>query len=253
MTLWALIGIAVGVMLGMTGAGGAVLAVPLFVHLADATIHQATVFSLIAVLTGAALSWALQWRHTDWLSAIGLATFSSVAVSLCSGFKADSPDWLIKALYLSVCIASLFSLWLPSRAFPKVASRDERPAHLGGRLIQLLLAGLFLGSMVTMTGLGGGVILIPLLSGPLRIPMSRAVATSLLTVLLTATISAKAQWQSATALITAPLLLSLVAGSLFAAILTRQTLKRFSPERLNPWRRWMVSAVIAFSMLGLLF
>ncbi|WP_292752944.1 TSUP family transporter [Methylophaga sp. UBA4204] len=46
-----LIGIVIGLLLGLTGAGGSVFAVPLLILLGDVSIHQAVTLSLAAVAT----------------------------------------------------------------------------------------------------------------------------------------------------------------------------------------------------------
>ena len=63
---WIAIGFITGSILGLTGAGGAVIAIPLMIYYAHLSVTQASSVSLIVVGIGAALSWAQTKGTTRW-------------------------------------------------------------------------------------------------------------------------------------------------------------------------------------------
>jgi uncharacterized protein len=143
---WAFIGIAVGLLLGITAAGGAIVAVPLFVFLANVSIRDATVLSLIAVMAGALLNWLVQTRNTDFRLGLLLFVFSTVGSILSKPMKARSPEWVLTALFVSVALVSLISIWKESNAdngAPSSATAGLKPF-----LLKTALGGLGLGGLI---------------------------------------------------------------------------------------------------------
>ena len=51
-----LIGVIVGLIMGLTGAGGALISIPLFLSLMNVSLKEATVLSLIAVMLGSLIN-----------------------------------------------------------------------------------------------------------------------------------------------------------------------------------------------------
>lgn len=70
-----LIGILIGLMLGLTGAGGSVFAVPLLIVIAGLDIHQAIGLSLLAVAASAIFGSIRygKWQQVLWLPTIMLS------------------------------------------------------------------------------------------------------------------------------------------------------------------------------------
>lgn len=256
MIAWALIGAVVGLLLGLTGAGGAVIAVPLFIQLADVSLQQATVFSLYAVLAGAAFNWSVQRGDTELGTSFLLAAFSLAGSQLVAGWKPLAPPAFVKGLFIAVCLASLLTIWRQrsskAKGFPLNSPPTSRPMSRTTRAAQAAAGGVFLGGIVTMTGLGGGVILVPLLAGPLGLSMNRAAATSLLTITLASLISLWVQRTAVLAEFDPSRIAALVAGSIGAASLTRAALMRIHARKMDSIRRWIVTGVILFSVTSLL-
>ena len=59
-----LIGVVVGLVLGLTGAGGSIFAVPLLMAVLSMPIIQASTVSLLAVAVAAAVGTGMAWRHS---------------------------------------------------------------------------------------------------------------------------------------------------------------------------------------------
>lgn len=73
---WIIISLLVGLVLGLSGSGGGLVAIPLFIHLAGSDIKQATVLSLVVVLLGAIINWRTQRQLTKWRISLGIFLFS---------------------------------------------------------------------------------------------------------------------------------------------------------------------------------
>lgn len=252
MTLsWALIGIIVGLLLGITGAGGAIVAVPLFIFLADASLRDATVLSLIAVMAGASLNWLVQKENTNYRIGVLLFVFSAVGSVLFRGIKAASPDWVITALFIGVGLASLASVWKKDSGKEAAHSRSTNAKM--GLIFKGSLGGFALGGLVTMTGLGGGVVIMPYLKAAFSMPLSEAAATSLLTILLSSLFTLGLQRDLIAPHLDPAPIIALVVGSLLSALATRQLIKHVHQQRLNIVRKFLITAVILMSAGSLLF
>ena len=57
MLLWTIIGVVSGVVLGLTGAGGGIISVPMFIYLGGASIIEATILSLVTVAFCSVFAW----------------------------------------------------------------------------------------------------------------------------------------------------------------------------------------------------
>ncbi len=269
MITWIGIGAVTGLLLGLTGAGGAILSVPLFIHLNGASLSEATLQSLLPVFAGAALGWLAQRSASQTRLALSLAAASALGSYLFAPLKPITPDWLVRGLFVALCSLSLASLWRPKKGSaknsqsmnltqrPPEASSTHDPSSVAPTqtmdppLLSTTLAGVTLGGLVTLTGLGGGVLLIPLLSGPFQLSLPAATATSLLTVSLSALSSLILQGMRRPLPLDASQALALFLGSVASALVTRELIRRVPETQLNSIRKTLVSVVIVGSLAAL--
>lgn len=244
---WAFIGIVVGLLLGLTGAGGAVIAIPLFVHLTKASLHEATVLSLIAVASGAVLNWFVQRKRTEYKISFLLFAFSIPGSYAFRPLKVLAPESVILLLFAGVGVLSLLSIWKAKSEAANVVESSE-PSKL---LLKSSLGGFTLGALVTMTGLGGGVVLVPLLTGVFRQSLAQAAATSLFAIMLTSVFSLSLQWNSVSGSIQVIHLLVLAIGSILSAFLTRKLIAAVPQARLDVARKLTITTVILLSVVSL--
>lgn len=246
---WTLIGSIVGVLLGLTGSGGAMIAVPLFLSWTDMSLPQATFYSLYAVVAGAALNWLVQRHHTQLTQGVMLAVFSIPGSWAAAQYKFLIPAFYLKLLFIGVALGGLAALWIKKSSSQ---GKSSTPASLKKELLQGSVGGFLAGNLVTLTGLGGGIILVPLLRGIFGLPLSRATATSLLTVTLTALSSLAFQSSKFTGSIPWEAILFLLLGSVIASLFTRQAIRHIHSVHLDRVRIWLVTFVILFSVGSLL-
>jgi len=196
------IGILIGGVLGLTGAGGSVIAVPLLLVLLDLEPTTATGLAL-GVVAASSIYGAVQriWhREVLWIPAI-LFGFSGALLAPLGRVLAKlvSPQLLVSSFaVLSVVIAARM-LWQSIRQ-PEQSSVVRASTSAGSEANEALLcrlsenskfdwrfrcmAGLTLGGVLTgifsgFFGVGGGFLIVPFLNQLNSVSMRNAVATSL--------------------------------------------------------------------------
>ena len=177
----------VGVMLGATGAGGSMLAIPLLVYLVGVPVQEATVISLMVVGYSALFgAWrksqdhhvkvraALVFSSTGlvgaWVGALGHALINEDTILLLFGF-----------LMVGV---SAWSLGRRSRSSPDHTEGCARQFSITC-VSRALSIGFGVGLLTGFFGIGGGFLIVPTLIGVLGFPALMAVGTSLMIIALT--------------------------------------------------------------------
>ena len=182
MTLIALtLAVAIGVVMGLVGGGGSILAVPALTLLLHFPPKEAVVISLsvvaIAAVAGAIGSFI---RGTLPLAAGLVVGLAATAGALAGGFAgarlADATQ--LRMLGVTMLVAAILMFWHPVT--------DAVPAKPRG-LPVLLLLGLPLGVLTGLIGVGGGFLIVPALVIVARLPMREAAGASLVVMAMAAT------------------------------------------------------------------
>ena len=172
-------GLGIGISVGLLGAGGSVLAVPVLVYVLGQPVEQATTASL-AVVTAAALAGTLThhgegrvcWRHA---AALTLAAVPGIVAGTVAGGLVR--PGLLMAAFAGVMLVAAGAVWR------KTADEAVRGEH--GRLCPPLqagrdaAAGLGVGFLTGFFGIGGGFLIVPALALALGFRLRGAVGTSL--------------------------------------------------------------------------
>ncbi len=238
--LWAIVGGASGTVLGLAGTGGGVVAIPLLMMLGGYDIKEASAYGLLALSIGALLSWFIRRQNTLYPIAAVLIVFAGIVAYVSAPLKIMAPHWVIIALLNITCLFSLYSLWVLRD--PEDPGED-RP--LARQLKTASIGGMITGFLSTMTGLGGGVVIIPWLTGITRLQFKHAMACSLLTIAATAPFSA---WRQGGIDLTLGEWMALVGSIVFTALLVKRATAHISPLRMILVHKLALTIVILLSM-----
>jgi uncharacterized membrane protein YfcA len=173
-------GLAIGILLGLVGGGGSILAVPVLVYVIGQPVHAATTESLfvvgVAALAGAADHARVGNVRIKTAFAFGLAgSAGSVAGTALNRLVGGR---LILLAFAALLL--LAALALQRHQSPEVERTRHPHAHLQAGAI-----GLFTGLLTGFFGVGGGFVIVPALVLLLGLPMPLAVGTSLAVIVLT--------------------------------------------------------------------
>lgn len=185
-----LLGGLVGVVLGLLGGGGSLIAVPLLARGLGLPARQAVATALGAVSL-AALSAAAVHARARAVDARAALVFG-VLGALGSLLGAQAARWIAGStqllLFAGVTLVAGALMLRPRRAAaapdPHRDQEPERPAR--ARAAVLLPAALGTGLLTGLLGVGGGFIIVPALTLVVGLPIRRAVGTSLVVLGVTA-------------------------------------------------------------------
>lgn len=239
--LWALVGGASGIILGLAGTGGGVIAIPILMAFGGYDIKEASAYGLLALTVGAAISWFIQRKNTLYPISAVLIVFAAIIAFVSAPLKSLSPHWLVNVLLNLTCLFAMYSLWVLRK--PEDPGEDK---PLSYRLKTATIGGMITGFLSTMTGLGGGVVIIPWLTGISRLRFDQAMACSLLTIAVTAPISAERQGKFD---LTLGSWMSLIGAIIVATILVKKLLVYVPPSHIILVRKLALTGVILISMM----
>ncbi len=171
---WALLGaIAIGLSLGLTGAGGSIFTLPVLVYLAHVPPAEAVGLSLFVVGSAAAIGALTRLRKRE----VHLKAVLLFALSGMLGALAGSR--LTHLVSPSVLMTIFAGIMLLVAVQMLRASKAEADACADCRPIRCLLAGTGVGVLTGFIGVGGGFLLVPALMKFGRLPQGVATGTSL--------------------------------------------------------------------------
>ena len=236
----------IGLTLGMLGAGGSILTVPVFVYVLRFDPKLAVTMSLPVVgltsLVGAISHWRAGNVNVRSVLSFGVVAMAAAfAGARASVFLAASTQlFLLGVAMLTAAVLMLRDSFRTPRPMPatpgagpdagRASAAGERPRS--GSPLALPLAGLFVGALTGIVGIGGGFIIVPALVLLAQLPMREAVGTSLTVI----TMNAAAGFAGQHRLRELPLdfllvfggvaMAGIIAGTWLARFLHQRTLKR---------------------------
>lgn len=180
----------IGVVLGLIGGGGSILTVPIFVYLFAVNPVTATAYSLFVVGLTALVGAFQNMRKglVDFKTAIVFSIPAFIAVYLTRRFIMPAiPDNILAIgdfmLTKNTAIMVFFALIMLLAAWSMF--RNKHPEPEAGAIIVynfplIVTEGFVIGILTGLVGAGGGFLIIPALVLLAKLPMKKAVATSLL-------------------------------------------------------------------------
>lgn len=188
-----LAGLATGIVLGLFGSGGSIIALPALMYLLHVEPKSAIAMSLGVVAVTATVSGLDNWRRglVDARVALVFGLFGVAGTFAGARLGLLTPVVVQLGLFALVMYAAAWRMLKPAKMVPAPAagglvSLEGGTAALGGCqdffspcMAHIALHGVGVGVLTGLVGVGGGFLIVPalvLLSG---IPMKTAVGTSL--------------------------------------------------------------------------
>lgn len=186
--------LAVGALLALIGGGGAILTLPIFVYLFKVPPWEATTYSLFVVGCTAGIGAMKQARAKmiDYGAAFRFVLPAVVAIHLVRALIVPrmpaefslpflglvTKDLLVMSVLALAMLLSAYSMLRKAPAIPNAAP-ELTPSE---KLVKSASRGFAVGLFTGFVGAGGGFLFVPALSLIERLPLKRAVATSLFVV-----------------------------------------------------------------------
>lgn len=177
-----------GLVLGLIGGGGSILTVPIMVYFLDVNPILATAYSLfivgITAFVGAVRNF--QNQLVDFKTGIIFAIPAFIGVYIARAYFIEMiPDEIIilsAVLQKGTAIMIFFSLimLLASYFMIRENNNEIKSSTLNYSKLILSIEGLVVGILTGIVGAGGGFLIIPALVLFAKLPMKKAVATSLM-------------------------------------------------------------------------
>jgi len=167
----------IGLLLGLIGGGGSILAVPLLLYVVGVPqAHVAIGTSAVAVAANAVMGVVNHARAgtVKWRCAVVFAVAGGIGALAGSslGKRIDGQRLIVLFALLMLVIAAVMLLRRHERGVPDVRlSRENAPALIGLGLASGAVSGFF--------GIGGGFLIVPALIFATQMPILNAVGTSL--------------------------------------------------------------------------
>jgi uncharacterized membrane protein YfcA len=247
----ALLGSLVGLILGLTGAGGAIIAVPLLIFGLHLTVAEAAPIALLAVGASAAIGAMIAWkkRKLRYRAATLIALAGALASPIGIFIARETPDAPLLLLFAAVLCYVAFQMFQKSmRSSVETVGEEHASAPcqlygLTGRLIWTRPCARYL----TLSGLIGGFVIVPVLQKATNLSMQHIVPTSLAVIAL---VSATGVASSvAVGGLNWPIAMPFVIGAVVGMLLTGAFAQRFSGPRLQQVFA-LLAAIVAVSMFA---
>lgn len=234
-------GLIIGSVMGLTGAGGALIAIPLFLQFLGMSLKEASVLSLVAVVIASLSNFLNQKKFTHYKLAVLLIASATVGSLVSSPFKKAMPEMVVAFLLSVVSIYALFSVWYP----PK----EKEIASTVPSLLFTLFIGFLLGILTTFTGLGGGVLMMPVLLSFYHFNQEKAVATSLLAVGLSSLASLVIQFFGGAKVPLDLNLALLLSGIILSSVILKLVTAKLSSKMMVNTRKVVFTIVVMIALI----
>lgn len=181
--------LSIGIVLGLIGAGGSILTVPIFVYILDVSPVQATAYSLfvvgVAALFGAIKN--AQEKLVDYKTGLVFAFPAFLGVYISRKFLLNLiPSQIFQindfVLTKEMGIMMFFALIMIASSYFMIGDKRKAnsPKKINNSNIILIFEGFIVGILTGIVGAGGGFIIIPALVLFAGLSMKTAIGTSLM-------------------------------------------------------------------------
>ncbi|MCP2247307.1 sulfite exporter TauE/SafE family protein [Lentzea aerocolonigenes] len=250
----ALFGLVIGAVLGTLGAGGSILAVPALVYGVGMPLATAIPTSLVVVAASALGGLAVRLRTgtVRWPVALVFAATSIPAAFAGTALGRLIPErWSLLAFSVLMAGVAARMFAAPSDSGGACRTRSGK-VNWRSCLPKALAAGAVVGVLTGLFGVGGGFVIVPVLTVLLGLTAAEAVATSLVVITITALAGLTAHGLAGAHV--DPGITAVFAGAaLLAAVITGRLARRLPATTLHRAFAWVVVTVAAGVATSALF
>jgi uncharacterized membrane protein YfcA len=175
-------GLLVGSILGLTGAGGSLLAVPALIYLAGLPAGDAVGVALVGV-TVASVSGVIPRARAhlvDWKTVALLGVTGIPGSLIGTRLNTLATQTTLNIGFAIAMMVAIVATLRPPAGLGSIAGTRSRVATRG----LLAMSGLLVGLLTGFLGMGGGFLIVPVLVALTGLPMASAVGVSLAVVAL---------------------------------------------------------------------
>lgn len=247
MFLTVVFGVVIGLVLGLLGAGGSILAVPALVYGVGQSLHTAipTALAVVALSSLGGLVPGQRRAAVRWPVALVFGAAGTPAAFAGAALGRLLPQrWLLLAFAALMVIVAVRML---RGGNERTGACRTREGGINWRtcLPRSVLAGAVVGALTGLFGVGGGFVIVPALTLLLGLEAQQAIATSLVVILINSVAGLAAHAGAANGIDYATLLV-FAGTSLVVSVLAARTAAKLNSSTVRRWFAYVVIAVAVF-------
>ena len=183
-----LIPVVIGLLLGLIGGGGSVLTVPYLIYVLGQDTKEAFATSLFAVGVAALIGALYHASKSNLvlLKSVLFGFWGMLASYLSARFLVPflSDELQIKIFAILVLLIAILMLFKKQNSMNNVV--DSHSINLVFNFVAVFFSGIFVGTITGIVGVGGGFLIVPALHYFLKMPINKAIGSSLLIIAMQA-------------------------------------------------------------------
>lgn len=179
--------LAVGLVIGLLGGGGSILALPIFLYVFEVPPKPAVAMSLAVVGMSAAVGFLSHWRQgtVNFRIALPFGALAMAGAFVTARLAHAVPARVQLAMFAAFAMTAAALMLRDSLVTPyESVPVDRAPARFSGSLAAQAVG---VGVLTALIGAGGGFVVVPALVLLARLPVRVAVGSSLLIITMNAT------------------------------------------------------------------
>lgn len=174
-----------GFLAGMLGVGGGIIFLPVLDYVIGPYINSNTELvkytlanSLVLVaISGVAGSIKQKSIGNYYFKPVIITSIAALATSLLFSYFIKSGNWYKQEYFLMLFLVLIIAAFFQMKKNSKLLSSEE--SEISSKSIHFVFIGAFTGILIAFSGLGGGIIMVPLFNGVLKLNIKKATSISL--------------------------------------------------------------------------
>jgi len=239
-------GLLIGLLLGLLGGGGSILAVPALIYGVGQPLHQAIPTSLLVVgvssLAGALPR--IRARQIHWRMAAIFGVTGSIAAFAGTAVNSQLPARAVLIGFAAIMVIAGTAMLRDHSTAGTACAVSGATINWRRCLPRSLGAGLAVGFLTGLFGVGGGFLIIPALVLLLGLDMTLAVGTSLVIIVLNSTSGLLAHLGHTH--LAVGVTIAFTATAVLGALAVARLAVRVPTDRLQRWFAYLVFAIAVF-------